>query len=303
MSRAPTLDQLAELQDCVVRRDQLDGTVSEGRIRAQLAARRWRTLSSTVLALHNGPLTPSQQRWAAALSAGPDAGLAGRTALELAGLKNWKDESVHVLAPVGTRAPALRDVPLVLHQSRTLRSHHVLESGPRRTTVPRAAVDAAGWSRSERTAVGLLAAVVQQKLATADQLADALAEAGPIRHAPVLRSAVCDIAGGAQALSEIDFGRLCRDHGLGEPRRQVLRTDSLGRRRYLDALLVGPDGREVGVEIDGAHHMATEQWDRDLDRSNELTIGGDAVLHFTSLAVRLEPWRVVRQLKQALGIS
>jgi hypothetical protein len=299
----PTIDQLAELQDCIVRRDQLPGVVTESRIRAQLAAQRWRTLSSTVLALHNSPLTVAQQRWAAVLAAGPDTGLGGRTALELAGLKNWADDAVHVVAPAGTRVPSLDDVPLVLHQSRTLRTHHVVDAGPRRTTVPRAAIDAAAWSRSSRTAAGLLAAVVQQKLATAGQIADALAEAGPIRHARILRSAVCDISGGAQALSEIDFGRLCRNYGLGKPQRQVLRTDADGRRRYLDALLTGPDGREVGIEIDGAHHMASEQWDRDLDRGNELTIAGTAVLHFTTSTVRLEPWRVARQIRQALGIA
>jgi hypothetical protein len=298
-----TIDQLAELQDCVVRRDQLTGVVTAGRLRAQLAAERWQELSRTVLALHNGPLTPSQQRWAAALAGGPAAGLGGRTALTLGGLKNWSDDQVHIVAPIGARVPALTGVPMVLHQSRTLRAEHILPSGPPRTRIPRSAVDAAAWSRSPRTAAGLLAAVVQQKLTTAELLADALAAAGPIRHAKLLRSTVCDIAGGAQAMSEIDFGRLCRDNGLGNPPRQVVRYDSTGRRRYLDALLVGPDGREVGVEIDGAHHMQTEQWDRDLDRSNELLIGGAAVLHFTSLAVRLEPQRVLRQLRAALGLA
>jgi very-short-patch-repair endonuclease len=82
-----------------------------------------------------------------------------------------------------------------------------------------------------------------------------------------------------------------------------MRQEASGRRRYLDALLVGPDGREVGVEIDGAHHMQVAQWDQDLDRGNELAIGGTLTLHFTSLAVRLEPARVAHQIKRALGIA
>jgi very-short-patch-repair endonuclease len=83
----------------------------------------------------------------------------------------------------------------------------------------------------------------------------------------------------------------------------VVRVDGDGRRRYLDALLVAPDGREVGVEIDGAPHMQADNWDRDLDRSNEIQIGGTLVLRFTATAIRVEPGRVAAQLGRALGIA
>jgi hypothetical protein len=133
-------------QSSIVRREQLRKVASEGHIPAQIAARRWRTLSSTVVALHNGPLDPEQQRWAAVLAAGSRAALAGRTALAAAGLQNWDDERIHVVGPPGSRMTLLPDVPAVLHQSRTL---------------------------------------------TDDQFC---------------RAALRDIDGGAQALTEIDFG-------------------------------------------------------------------------------------------------
>lgn len=120
---------------------------------------------------------------------------------------------------------------------------------------------------------------------------------------PLLRAILSDIEGGAQSLAEIDFGKLCRRYELPEPQRQVVRVDGDGRRRYLDALLVGPDGREVGVEIDGAHHMEADQWDRDLDRGNEISIGGTLVLHFTATTIRTQPGRVAAQLERALGIE
>lgn len=301
-----TPDKLAKLsrEQCdVVRRDQLDGIVSEARTRAQLAARRWRDVSQTVLALHNGPLSIEQQRWAAVLAAGDDAALAGRTALSLAGMQRWEDEIIHVLVPMGHRMPAMRVVRMKLHQSRNLQDWQILDAAPRRTTVARSAVDAATWSRSPRTAAGLVTAVVQQGLTTVALLAEALDVAGPIRHAPLLRATLHDIEGGAQSLAEIDFGKLCRRYELPEPERQVVRLDGDGHRRYLDALLTAPDGREVGVEIDGAHHREADQWDRDLDRGNEISIGGTLVLRFSATTVRTQPGRVAAQLRRALDIE
>lgn len=297
------LSKLSHEQCDVVRRDQLAGLVSDARVRAQLAARRWQEVSPTVLVLHNGPPNIEQQRWAAVLGAGDDAALAGRTALSLAGMQRWEDEVIHVLVPMGNRMPALRGVRMVLHQSRNLQDWQILDSAPRRTTVARSAVDAATWSRSPRTAAGIVTAVVQQGLTTVPLLAEALEVAGPIRHAPLLRETLGDIEGGAQSLAESDFGKLCRRFELPEPERQVVRLDSNGRRRYLDALLIGPDDREVGVEIDGAHHMQADQWDRDIDRSNDISIGGTLVLRFTATTIRTQPERVAAQLRRALGIE
>ena len=283
-------------------RGRLAALVGENRLRAQLAAERWRHASPTVVVLHNGPLTLDQQRWAAVLTAGPDAALAGRTALSMAGLRNWEDDGIHVLVPLGHRMTQVPDVRVVFHQSRSFTSAALNGARPARTPVPRSAIDAATWSRSPRAAAGLLAAVVQQRLTTAELLRQALRLAGPIRHAPLLRSVLADVAGGADALTEIDFGKLCRRFGLPAPVRQQIRLDSTGRRRYLDATLRGPDGREVGVEIDGALHMVATQWWQDVERDNELRLSGDLVLHFPSLAVYLHPERVAVQLLRALGM-
>lgn len=69
-----------------------------------------------------------------------------------------------------------------------------------------------------------------------------------------------DIEGGAQAMSEIDFVHFCKRNDLPKPRLQVVRRDSNGRRRYLDATLETP-GHVVRVEIDGALHLvATTYW-------------------------------------------
>ena len=76
---------------------------------------------------------------------------------------------------------------------------------------------------------------MQQRKATPDVLNEALGRASRARHRRILLAAVTDIAGGSDALSEIDFVRLCRRYRLPAPAQQTVRRDSSGRRRYLDA--------------------------------------------------------------------
>lgn len=219
------------------------------------------------------------------------------TAAEVLGLRGWERPEVHILAPAGTRPRSGCPVPFRLHRHRT----------PVRTAgrgdvefLPDALLRAAATFPSSRPACGLLAAAVQQRCVTADQLAEALERAGLIRHRAPLRHAVGDIAGGSQALSEIDFVRLCRRNGLPLPMRQVLRREPSGRRRYLDATWRRADGRLVVVEVDGALHLAPRRWWDDQLRQNELSLADALVLRFPSVVVRTEERLVVSQLRRAL---
>lgn len=179
--------------------------------------------------LHNGPLTPQQRRWAAVLAAGPGSSLAGVTALEVAGLRGWEDAAVHVPAPRGRTPSQINGFRVVMHETRVSNDGQLETVGTsHRTRVERAAIDAAGWSRHARPACGLLAVVVQQRLSTGLRLLAALDLAGPIRHRRTWRLTLHDITGGAKALSEIDFGRLCRRYNLGRVVHQAIRTTPPG---------------------------------------------------------------------------
>ncbi|MEV4717675.1 DUF559 domain-containing protein [Micromonospora noduli] len=108
---------------------------------------------------------------------------------------------------------------------------------------------------------------------------------------------ISDIAGGAQALSEIDFLRLCRRHRLPAPDLQEHRVDAAGRNRWLDAYW-----REwrVQVEIDGAHHMDVKQWAADMRRQNDVWNSGDRILRFPAWLVRARPDEVADTVRRAL---
>jgi hypothetical protein len=295
-----------DAQDGVVRRETLlDAGVAQGHVDRMLDAGKWRSdAGGLVVIAHNGPLTPRQQQAVAVLAGGQVCALAARTAAANCGLEGWQAELVEVVVPRGTTYPRLELVEVKVHESRrfTVGDIHPV-AWPPRVRVERAIVDAAVWSRRPRTACGVMAAAVQQRLTEADRLLDELARAGAVRHRHLLSAALRDISGGAQAVSEIDFGRFCRRNGLPAPVRQVVRRDAEGRRRYLDAVLVGPSGRVVRVEIDGALHLVVQTYWSDMYRDNDLRIDNEVLVRLPSYAMHADDERALAQLRRALDLS
>ncbi|HEY0168066.1 MAG TPA: hypothetical protein VGB75_13575 [Jatrophihabitans sp.] len=274
--------------------------VSQNRLRAQLAAGRWQLCGRAVV-LHNGPL-PRRQLWDAALiNVGPRAMLTGFTAAEHLGLRGWVRNWVDVLAPAGATAPDVAGLPIRLHRTRLWQVAGDA-TAYRCQALPLALVIAARDFDSPRPACGLMAAAVQQRLADAPALLRAVQSPHCTRHRPSLRAALGDIAGGSQALSELDFAALCRRHRLPAPIKQAVRLDGMGRRRYLDASWRRRDGRLIGVEVDGALHLRPQHWWADQQRQNELVLDDTMILRFPSFVLRTEEATVARQLRRALWL-
>jgi hypothetical protein len=298
----PELARLARAQASAVTRGQLSRIgIDDDPVRFHLRGERWREVAPGVLVLHCGPLPLATLRWVALLAAGPCAALAAWTAIELQGVRGWSRPGVHIVVPRGRHVPALPGV--VVHESRRHGPADIAEyDGIPTHRLERAAVDAASWSGQVRTACGLMAAVVQQRLSQPERLRVAVDEAGRIRFRKQLFWALVDIEGGAEALSEIDIARLCRDAGLPEPVRQRVRLDVHGRRRYLDAEWDLPDGGVLILEIDGIGHMDPTRWYDDLMREAELVIDRPhRVIRLPATAARLERARVQAVLARALG--
>jgi hypothetical protein len=265
-------------------------------VAAQLAADRWRRIGTAVV-LHNGRLSAEQRERVVLINCGPRAVLTSFTAAARWGLRSWERPEIHVLAPVGTRRPRLRG--LVLHRTRDWARTRVA-AAPRLHMLAPALLIAAGSFGTPRPGCGILAAAVQQRLLDGADLRAALREAPRLRHRAALLLAVGDIEQGAQALSEIDFVRLCARYRLPKPTRQAVRVERGGRRRYLDAEWKLPDGRRVAAEVDGALHIGPRSWVDDQLRQNEIVIGGTVVLRFPSVVVRDRPDLVADQLRRAL---
>lgn len=156
------LKALAAEQCAVVRRDHLAAIgLSKGEVESMLDASRWRAHGVVVVALHNGPLAPEQQLWAAVLNAGPAAALAARTAATQYGLVGWEPDCIEIVLPRSTCVPAGLGLDVKVHESRRFSAEDVHPGRAIPTVrVQRGLVDAAVWSRSPRTACGVLAAGV-----------------------------------------------------------------------------------------------------------------------------------------------
>lgn len=301
LERVDGLRELARRQHGVGTREQLGLLgVTCHHVDNQLAARRWRLLSRDVVVLHRGPLVRPARQWAAVLGGPATAALGFWSALEIHGLRGWLRESIHVVVPRGDK-PA-RFAWLVVHESRR---HSVADvsfvDGLPVHSVERAAIDAAAWQRSWRTAVGLMAAVTQQRLTTPDRVLSELETVGAVRHRLTMQRALVDCLGGTDSLAEIDFARLCRRAGLPEPARQERRQDASGRWRFLDVEWRVRGSRLV-VEIDGVGHMEQAQWYDDLLRDAELGMDARTLrIRLPASAARHEPERVVAVVRRHLA--
>jgi hypothetical protein len=221
---------------------------TRSRLRAQLAARRWQRFGKVIL-LHNHEPERRELFEVVRLNASPRAVFTGFTAAELLGLTGWHRDSVQLLVPDVVQVPQLPWVPVRIHRGRPRSRRGRCEA------LPSSLLRAAGVVPDPRAACGLLAAGVQQRLVRAIDLLQAFQDQPRVRHRKLLQHAVADIARGAQALSEIDFVRLCRQNRLPAPHLQSVRPDPSGRCRYLDAEWDLPGGGTLAVEVDDALHL------------------------------------------------
>jgi hypothetical protein len=205
-----------------------------------------------------------------------------------------------LLLPAARTARKVRPpLRIVVHYSRDLTSADIHQARqPAQTRIARSLVDAAAWMRTDRGAQAVLTAGVQQALTRVTDLAAEVDRNVKLHRHKVIKEALGDIAGGAQALSEIDFTRLVvRQFNLPEPDRQVPRRDLRGKRRWLD--VVWEKARLI-VEIDGAGHAdALQRWD-DMDRDNSFQLEHYRVLRFPAHIIRYRPDYVAELILKAL---
>ena len=293
--------ELAAAQQGIVARRQLRGLgFSRHRVASQLAADRWVELTPRVVGTVTGTLTWEQRAWMGVLHAGGTALVGGLTALEKHGLGNWHRDEITIVVDDELSFEPVQGVTFFRTRRDLARLRHPRGELPLCRVEPAALLWAA-YERSARSAQGLLAAVVQQRLTTAADLMDELGQLTPLRRSRVFRAALADVAGGAQSLAEIDVKRMCRTSGLPQPRRQVNRKDAAGRRRFTDCEWVLADGTVLVLEVDGGFHMEVEHWEDDLARQRRLTAPGRLIVRCTARELRDEPEMVAADLV-ALGL-
>jgi hypothetical protein len=295
------LGPLLREQSRVVTRQQLRAAGwTHKQIDHELTIERWQSPTDGILVTHTGPLLGDEPLWVGVLHAGRGAVLTHLSSARRDGLTWIGRHVIDVLTPKGDLVEPLDGY--FFHQTR--RPYHLWvrpRSGPPRLPFEHAVLLAAERDKDVRRAIGLLASSVQQGLTKADRLTRTIPQIRKLRHGRTFRLVLHDIAGGAQSFAELDVGRMCRDAGLIEPARQVVRLDKAGMRRYLDCVWVLPDGRTVVLEIDGSFHAEVVAWWQDMRRERAVVIAGDTVLRCSSIELRLERAQILADLK-AIGV-
>jgi hypothetical protein len=299
-NRPPPWLPAATAQAGLVTRRQLRGLgLTHHYVDTQLDAGRWQEISSTVLATTTGPLSRTQLMWAGVLHAGPNSALGGLTALERHGLERWHRDEITVLVAKSHNLEPIDGVRFV----ETRRPIRLLTSPKPLATwrIEPAALLWAGYQPVTRSAYGVLAACVQQRLTTPYRLDAWITRMRPLRRAKPFRRLLGELAEGTQSVAERDVIRMCDTFGIPRPHRQTRRTDSSGRLRFTDAEWRLPDGRTIVLEVDGAFHMTVEHWGSDIQRHRQLVATGVIVVRCTAIELREHPERVARDLR-ALGV-
>ncbi len=299
---SPELAEILRRQDGVVDTASALRYASPAMIRWRVVSGRWQQPCRGILVAHPGPLSGQQEQWMAVLWAGPGSALAGLAAAQADGLTGFASRAIHVLTPASRQLrKGLPPVPVVVYRSRRLWADdlHPVRLPPR-TRMSRSIVDAAAWMRSEDQARAVLAAGVQQRLVRAEDLITEALRRPRLRRRGLVMATLADIAGGAEALSELDFSRMLRRFRIPEPDRQAERSDAHGRRRWLDATW---EEAKLIAEADGLWHMDAAAWWADMRRDNDFTVSGYRVLRFPAFAIRREPYAVARQIRAALGLG
>src|SRR5699024_6914892 len=246
---------------------------------------------SSSLALRPGGW-PAAAAWAV-WESGSGAVLDGISALLLDGLVNYAEERILVTVPRGRRPVRLPGV--VLHTRRTVAA--APGTGLPRVRTETAVGNAAGWASSKRQAARIVVLAVQQGMTSANRLMAEVARRGRVRRPGFLYRLLREVQGGARALGELDFARLCREHGIPPPSRQRVRSGPRGR-IYLDAWW---DEYQVGVEIDGVQHLQGLHPVADALRDNEVLLSGGPTLRIPSLGLITEPAAFMAQVAKLLS--
>lgn len=263
------------------------------RLQREVDPGRWEVVRRSITIV--GAPMNHRSAWRLALaSASPRAALDGVTALQDAGLVGFEDLT-HLSMPRGGRIEASAAVRV--HHIRDFRADDVLDGDLRRVRPHLAALRAATWAVSERAAYTVLAMSVQQRIVSSGRLHESLGRLPRHRRrSRAITEAVGELADGAQALGELDFARLCREHGLPVPSRQEVLKRPSGV-FYTDARFAAYG---VVVEIDGIQHLTVVQARQDHRKQNELQIDGDSVLRVLNAELRCDPAPFIEQLTRAL---
>jgi very-short-patch-repair endonuclease len=251
-------------------------------------------LHRAVFAVGHRRLT-SKGRWmAAVLASGPDAVLSHAAAAALHNLRNAPQGLIDVTSPQRRKVEGVRT-----HWARTLDPADVtIVDAIAVTTVARTLLDEAETLSAQRLR-SRLEATLRQNLFDLHAIEPTL-DRNPGRHgAPKLKAALAaleDIAPWTQSEKEQHLLELVREHGLPEPRANVIVNGETVDFHWPQAKLI--------VEVDGFEwHKTRTAFENDRRRDAKLQALGYRVLRFTARRITEDPAGAAREIEAVLRLA
>jgi hypothetical protein len=243
-----------------------------------VAAGRWQRLYPGIFAIHTGVRGQETRIWAALLYTGPDAVVAGRSALWLAGAlpPSTQLAVIDIVIPEQRRVRA--QPRLIIHRRSDLARATAPWPPPSRLRTEEALLDVAHRAEAAAEVVSLIIGAVQRRATTAGDLAGALERRSRVRRRALIVDLLADVADGVQSPLELRYlRRVERAHGLPPAQYNHRDVDSRGQVRYRDARY--PTFVTI-VELDGRESHPRERAFRDRHRDNRAAREGLTTLRY-----------------------
>ncbi|MGW6277956.1 type IV toxin-antitoxin system AbiEi family antitoxin domain-containing protein [Kribbella sp. NPDC055071] len=225
----------------------------------------------------SGPVPWETRVWAAWLACGPDAAVAGETALRRYGLEGISDEDV-IRLEIPHERRLRRQPGIAVSRHRDLDSRVLGSREPPMVRLEVAVLTVASRRHRSEDAVALVLDACRQRRTTPQRLLSELDRLRRLRRRALLLDVLRDAAEGTESILELAYLRKVeRAHALPAAARQV-RAGGGGGFVYRD-LEYEPYG--VIVELDGrAGHEATGARWRDMSRDNAALMAAKPTLRF-----------------------
>ena len=221
--------------------------------------------------------------------------LTGPAALRQQGVRVPSTELIDVLVPASAKRQSVSFVRM--HRTTRLPDQTFIVDGVRWALAVRAVADTARGEYELREVRALVADAVQRGKCTIPQLVEEM-RAGPSRESGRLKLVLEEVADGVRSAAEGDLRQLIRRSGLPEP----LYNPDL----YIGSMfLARPDlwWKDAGVagELDSREwHLSPEQWEKTMARRSLMSAHGIIVVNFTPSQARIEPRRIVAELRSTI---
>ncbi|MGW6197666.1 type IV toxin-antitoxin system AbiEi family antitoxin domain-containing protein [Kribbella sp. NPDC055110] len=249
--------------------------MSDRSLAARCRAGRIQRLYRGAYVCFSGPVPWETRLWAAWLAYGPEAALAGETALRQYGIDRGRSEVIRLEIPHRRRLRG--EAGVVITRTRDF-AHRVLGSRePPMVRLEVAVLTVASRRARPDDAAALVLDVCRQRRTTPQRLLAELARMQQLPRHGLLVQVLRDAAEGVESFLELFYLRKVeRAHGLPAARRQVRVTGEDGvvyRDTEYDYDLI--------VELDGrtGHEDAGSRW-RDMTRDNAALMAAKATLRF-----------------------